>query len=107
MNRTLNIGYLVTGLVFIGLAASWGLHENGVLEDDSFQWFFPATLLGAGLIGLFASLGKGFASRSRKQPEPTTYADETTPVTDLTSDLDAKLAEHEATTTIDPEGTNS
>jgi hypothetical protein len=86
MNRTMNIGYLVTGLVFIGLAASWGLHANGVIKDDGFQWFLPAMLLGAGLIGLFASLGKGLVGR-KKQPQPT-YSDDTT-------------------TQIDTEGTNS
>jgi len=107
MNRTINIGYLVTGLVFIGLAASWGLHEAGVIEDDGFQWFLPAMLLGAGLIGLFAGLGKGIAGRRQKSEPAPVYADDPGPATDLTSDLDAKLDEHEATTKIDTEGTNS
>jgi hypothetical protein len=105
MNRTLNIGYLVVGLVFIGISASWALHANGVLDDHSFQWFVPATLLGAGLIGLFASLGKGVAGRIKK-PEPTTSYDEDQPVLDLTSDLDRKLADHE-TSIIDNEGNQS
>jgi hypothetical protein len=102
MIRPLKIGYLVIGLVFIGIAASWGLHANGVLDDNGFQWFVPATLLVAGLVGLFASLGRGVAGR--KKPA----YDENQPVLDLTSDLDRKLADTTVIhTDINTEGTNS
>lgn len=90
MNRPVNIGYLVVGLVFLGLSGTWLLNETGVIDPNGFQWFVPAVLLGAGLIGLFASLGKGLARRSR--PEPGTTDSDPQPAFDLTSDLDEKLA---------------
>jgi hypothetical protein len=104
MNRSLNIGYLVVGLVFLGLSGAWLLDETGVIDPDGFKWFLPAVLLAAGLIGLFASLGKGVAAR-RSRPEPT-YADDVPVIPDLTSDLDRKLADHEATTKIDTHETD-
>src|SRR4051812_22440999 len=94
-----NIGYLVVGLVFLGLAASWLLHETGVIEPDGFQWLLPAILLGAGLVGLFASLGKGVARRrSRPEFEAPTFVDDNQPILDLTSDLDRRLDEHRTRT---------
>ena len=105
-----SIGYLVIGLIFVGLAGSWLLNETGVMADDGFQWFVPAVLLGAGLVGLLASLGKGvFRSRNEEPETAPTFSDPAPSVPDLTydvtSDLDRKLAEHEATTVIDNEGT--
>ncbi len=97
--KPLNIGYLVVGLVFIGLSGTWLLNETGVIDPEGFQWLLPAILLGAGLIGLFASLGKGLAGNLRKprpEPEPETEADPPPPVVDVTSDLDRKLAEQPA-----------
>lgn len=91
-NNTVKIGYLVVGLVFLGLATSWLLDETGVIDPGSYEWLLPAILLGSGLIGLFASLGKGLARRSRPEPAPT-FAD-SEPVLDLTSDLESKLADH-------------
>jgi hypothetical protein len=97
-NRSPKIGYLVVGLVFIGLAGTWFLDETGVIDPDGFQWLLPAILLGAGLIGLFASLGKGLLGRrpeTDSQAEPETVYSETQPILDVTSDLDRKLDEHE------------
>jgi hypothetical protein len=102
----LNIGYLVVGLVFLGLSASWLLNETGVIEPDGFHWLLPAILLGAGLVGLFASLGKGVARRrSRPEFEPPAFTQDThdtQPILDLTSDLDRKLDEHRTTTQSQP-----
>jgi hypothetical protein len=70
-NRPVSIGYLVIGLIFIGLSGAWLLDETGVIEPQGFQWVIPTVLLGAGLIGLFASLGKGMARRRPvTQPSP-------------------------------------
>ena len=76
MKRPVRIGYLVIGLIFIGLSTNWLLHESGVIEDDGGHWFIPATLLIAGLVGLVGSLGKGIAGRrgvptAPPSPEPT------------------------------------
>lgn len=58
----LSIGYLVSGLVFLGVAASWGLREAGVVDAGSSSWLFPLTLVVVGAIGLAAS----FVSSDRR-----------------------------------------
>ena len=98
MNRQLNIGYLVVGLIFLGFSGTWLLDDTGVINPDGYEWLFPAILLGAGLIGLFASLGRGLLGRqSAPEPPAPTYS-ETQPILDLTSDLDRKLDEQPTTT---------
>ena len=52
----LSIGYLVAGLIFLGVAASWGLREAGVVDAGSSSWLFPLTLVVVGAIGLAASV---------------------------------------------------
>ena len=52
----LSIGYLVSGLIFLGVAASWGLREAGVVDAGSSSWLFPLTLVVVGAIGLAASV---------------------------------------------------
>ncbi|HSV40364.1 MAG TPA: hypothetical protein VLI04_16500 [Nocardioidaceae bacterium] len=79
MNRQLNIGYLVVGLIFLGVSGTWLLDDTGVINPNGYEWLLPAILLGAGLIGLFASLGKGLLNRSSSVEAPaTTYEEETT-----------------------------
>jgi len=46
------VGHLVTGLVFLGLAGTWALHQAGVIGDVGVGWMMPAILVAAGLIGL-------------------------------------------------------
>ncbi len=105
MRRTLNAGYLVTGLVFLGLAASWALHEWGVLGDAGFRWVVPLMLLGAGLIGLTASLSKGFG-RTELATGPS-YAESTEPVIDHSPATDQTFDADLASTLDDPEGNRS
>ncbi len=52
----LSISYLVAGLVFLGIAASWALRETGVVDSGDSAWLFPLTLVVVGAIGLVASL---------------------------------------------------
>ncbi len=52
----MSIGYLVSGLIFLGVAASWGLREAGMVEAGSSSWLFPLTLVVVGAIGLAASV---------------------------------------------------
>lgn len=91
----LNVSYLVVGLVFLGLAASWALRESGVVDLDGVRWLLPLTLVIAGLVGLVAFAVKG---RLRKGHEPeddyatdysTDYPHDYTP--DYTSDIEEKL----------------
>lgn len=52
----LSISYLVAGLIFLGIAASWGLRGAGVVDAGSSSWLFPLTLVVVGAIGLAASV---------------------------------------------------
>lgn len=52
----LSISYLVAGLVFLGVAASWALRQAGVVDAGDSSWLFPLTLVVVGAIGLVASL---------------------------------------------------
>lgn len=68
----LNVSYLVVGLVFLGLAASWALREAGVIDLAEARWLFPATLVVAGLVGLVAMTAKGLSGGEQApgyQPE--------------------------------------
>jgi hypothetical protein len=67
----LNVSYLVVGLVFLGLAASWALREAGVVDLAEVRWLFPLTLVLAGVIGLVAMAAKGLTRRDSEQD--TTY----------------------------------
>lgn len=64
----LNVSYLVVGLVFLGVAASWALREAGVVDIAEVKWLFPMTLVVAGGIGLVAMAAKGLR-RSDNQLE--------------------------------------
>ncbi len=50
----LNVGYLVIGLVFLGLAGSWWLHQIGAVGLDEIRWLLPLVLVVAGAVGLVA-----------------------------------------------------
>jgi uncharacterized membrane protein len=75
----LNVSYLVVGLVFLGLAASWALKEAGVVDLAEVRWLFPLTLVLAGVIGLVAMAAKGLSRRDSEQ-------DDTYPTYDSTYD---------------------
>jgi hypothetical protein len=65
----LNVTYLVVGLVFLGLSASWAFSEAGLIDADSSRWVLPVTLLVAGTAGLVASLAKGLGRPRRTDHE--------------------------------------
>ena len=55
----LNISYLVIGLVFLGVAGSWGLHQIGAVDLNGIRWLLPLTLVVAGVVGLAAFAVRG------------------------------------------------
>jgi hypothetical protein len=103
-----NVSYLVVGLVFLGIAASWALRASGVIDTGDVSWLGPLVLVGAGVIGLVAFAVKNLGRDRHPQPdeyaaavEPPTYdpftaaeterraaPDDTTPVTDDTTRFD-------------------
>ena len=92
----LNVSYLVVGLVFLGIAASWTLRASGVVDSGDIRWLVPAVLLVAGAAGLVGFAAKGL-SRGREERDAdgtdpidetwTPYATEPTePTTELYTD---------------------
>ena len=59
---------LVFGLVFVGLAALWALVQGDLLSLPNASVVGPAVLIGAGAIGLVATLS-GTARSRRRQPD--------------------------------------
>ena len=53
--RQLRLIPLVLGLVYVGIAAAWGLIELDLLSADDLRLTLPLVLIGAGAAGLFAS----------------------------------------------------
>jgi hypothetical protein len=76
----LNVSYLVVGLVFLGLAASWALRETGVVDLAEVRWLFPLTLVLAGVVGIVAMVAKGISRGDRTNGDSgyyeTTYEEE-------------------------------
>ena len=57
--HALQTGYLVIGLLAIGIALMWLLTDQGVVEVGDGGVAFSVVLIAAGAVGLIASLGKG------------------------------------------------
>jgi hypothetical protein len=74
-DRTVKIPHLVFGLLFLGIAAVWALVASDVVTGDRLTWLGPAILVGAGVIGLAASLASTRNRRNKTQPDyqPVSY----------------------------------
>jgi hypothetical protein len=67
-DKSVKIPHLVFGLLFLGLAAVWALVITDVITEDRLTVIAPAVLIGAGVIGLAASLASGRNRRNRHLP---------------------------------------
>jgi len=63
----LNVGYLVVGVLFLGIAGMWALRQTGIVDNDGIGWLFPLTLVAAGAIGLVAFAGRGLFGGRRAE----------------------------------------
>jgi hypothetical protein len=59
----LSVGYLVVGLVYLGIAGSWALRTAGVVDAGVARWLLPLTLVVAGAVGLVAFGARGARRR--------------------------------------------
>ena len=64
-DHSVKIAHLVFGLLFLGVAAVWALVINDVITEDRLTVIAPAVLIGAGVIGLAASIA---STRNRRRP---------------------------------------
>jgi hypothetical protein len=76
-SRGTSVPHLVMGLVFLGLAGSWVLHEVGVIESVQVQWLLPLILVVAGAAGLLASLTHGLPRSTPTSDEDSAQATST------------------------------
>jgi hypothetical protein len=58
--------HLVMGLVFLGTAGAWALHEADVIGPVDVEWLMPLILVVAGAAGLLASVARNLVGRSRR-----------------------------------------
>lgn len=64
-----NVGHLVMGTAFLGLALVWLLLELDVIATHDLRWFLPLPWLAAGLAGLAGSALAGRRSGQPRRPD--------------------------------------
>ena len=74
--RPLGVVHLIFGLVFCGIAAIWLIGEANDTDLPDMAVAFPAVLIGAGIVGLAATLIN--QRRAKAQLAAATTADTTT-----------------------------
>jgi hypothetical protein len=65
-DHRVKIAHLVFGLLFLGIVAVWALVITDVITEDRLTIIAPAVLIGAGVIGLAASLANGRNRRNQR-----------------------------------------
>ncbi len=78
--QRVKIPHLVFGLLFLGLAGIWALIAGDVITTDRLGVLGPAVLIGAGVIGLAASLAN---SRNRNRRRTSDSADTSGPIEEI------------------------
>jgi hypothetical protein len=58
-----NIGHLVMGVAFLGLAVIWALIESGAASGSDLRWMLPVPWVAAGAVGLVATAPRLRGSR--------------------------------------------
>ena len=86
MKRTVSTAHLILGIIFAGIAGLWMIRQATDASIHDTAPGFPLVLIGAGLVGLVASLVN---SRNRKQAILAQSEVEETEAPDETSDTEA------------------
>lgn len=81
--RRLKVGHLVSGIVLLGLALLWLLDAAGLMIGISWTYLVPLLLIGAGVLGLVASIVGGVRNR-RAEAEARRAAEDASPAEAMT-----------------------
>ena len=84
-NRPLGVAHLIFGLIFTGLAAIWMIGRASGSDIPDFRIGLPAVLIGAGIIGLAASLLNQRRARARLAIPPAIPLAADEPIVDATA----------------------
>jgi hypothetical protein len=71
-DHRVKIPHLVFGLLFLGIVGIWALVITEVITEDRLPAIVPAVLIGAGVIGLAASLASSRNRRNVRERHDTT-----------------------------------
>lgn len=81
-----NVGHLVMGLAFLGLAAVWALWGTDAIDDRDLRWLMPVPWIVAGAAGLAATTLSGARRRDRWAGAQTDHPQTDHPQPDLTEE---------------------
>jgi hypothetical protein len=81
ITHPLDVGYLVVGLVLLGISGLWALRAADLVDTGQLGWLVPLLLIAAGTVGL-----GGFAARGlRRHRRADSRLDDTLRYDDLSS----------------------
>jgi hypothetical protein len=100
MNKP-RIDHLVYGLWFASIALLWYLADTDVVDVNGFRYLVPVLFLGAGTVGLIASLGSNLLSRGEPTAQTVTQP-VSQPDLSTSSQLDPEPTETTTTLPEDP-----
>ena len=72
-DHSVKVPHLVFGLLFLGVAGLWAIGESGAISGERLTILGPAVLIGAGVIGLVASLATSSNRRRRRSTDESAY----------------------------------
>ncbi len=84
-DSSVKVPHLVFGLLFLGVAGIWVLGASDLVSGKDLVVLAPALLIGAGVIGLVASLASGRNRRHANSQVPGGYPDTTPDYLDPTT----------------------
>jgi hypothetical protein len=101
-DHRLKVPHLVFALLFLGLAGVWALVVSDVINEDRLPVVAPVLLIGAGVIGLAASLASGRNRRRTPAPYVETPDDDTAVARTTEAELETEPTQPVTRTTTDP-----